>query len=47
MLKDVWQNITLVTHPDHRTGRRGNRLSICASGSVDGYPRVFFFDDTD
>ena len=29
-LKDVWQSIALVTHPDHRTGRRGNRLSICA-----------------
>lgn len=27
----MWQNITLVTHPDHRTGRRGNLLSICAS----------------
>lgn len=26
--KDVWQSITLVTHPDHRTGRRGSRLSI-------------------
>ena len=29
-LKDVWQNITLVTHPDHRVGRRGSQLSICA-----------------
>lgn len=29
-LKDVWQSMTLVTHPDHRVGRRGSQLSICA-----------------
>lgn len=27
--KDVWKSITLATHPDHRTGRRGERLSVC------------------
>ena len=37
---DVWDEISVATHPDDKTGRRGSRLSICERLRAYCYPMV-------